>query len=125
MVARSPERWESHAAHLAAGLNPGSRRRAAWQYDDWRSQIRAVSRDLADLFAPGTAHSCVLEICRILRNTVHGEALHTTAVQQGGKPLRTLVALPEDDAEDLANERSRCLHQPSAVRCAAYGGSCL
>ena len=33
---------------------------------------------------------------------MHGEALHTTAVQQGGKPLRTLVALPEDDAEDLA-----------------------
>ncbi len=92
----------ARAAHLAVGLSPRSRRTAAWQRDDWRSQIRAVSPNLADLFAPGTAHSRVLEICRILRNTVHGEALHTTAVQHGGKPLQTLVALPEDDAEDLA-----------------------
>jgi hypothetical protein len=44
----------------------------------------------------------VFEICRILRNTVHAEAMHPLAVQDGRRPLRTLVSLPQDDAEDLA-----------------------
>ena len=92
----------ARAAHLAAGLNPGSTRSAAWQHDKWRRRIHEVSPDLASLFAAGTDHSCVLEICRILRNTVHGEAMHTTGVRAGGRPLRTLVTLPEDDAEDVA-----------------------
>jgi hypothetical protein len=92
----------ARAAHLAVGLSPSSRRSAAWHHDTWRSRVRTVSPDLADLFAPGTEHSRVLEICRILRNTVHGEAMHTTAVHAGGRPLQTLVALPEDDAEDVA-----------------------
>ena len=92
----------ARAAHLAAGLDPGSRRNAAWQKDGWRRQIRAASPELADLFAAGTTHSRVLEIARILRNTVHGEGLHTTAAQHGGRPRETLVALPEDDAQDLA-----------------------
>jgi len=93
----------ARAAHLAAGLDPGSRRNAAWQKDSWRRQIRRASPELADLFAAGTTHSRVLEIARILRNTVHGEGLHTTAAKQGGQPLKTLVALPEDDAQDLAD----------------------
>lgn len=93
----------ARAAHLAAGLDPGSRRNAAWQKDSWRRQIRPASPELADLFTAGTTHSRVLEIARILRNTVHGEGLHTTATQQGGRPRETLVALPEDDAQDLAD----------------------
>jgi hypothetical protein len=93
----------ARAAHLAAGLDPGSRRTAAWQNDRWRRQIHAASPGLADLFAAGTTPFRVLEIARILRNTVHGEGLHTTATQQGGRPRETLVALPEDDAQDLAN----------------------
>lgn len=76
----------ARAAHLAAGLSPGSRRNAAWQKDSWRRQICPASPELADLFAEGTTHSRVLEIARILRNTVHGEGLHTTAAQQGGRP---------------------------------------
>lgn len=92
----------ARAAHLATGLDPGTRRWAAWQRSAWRNQIHAVSPDLADLFADGTDHSRVFEICRILRNTVHAEAMHPLAVQDGRRPLRTLVSLPEDDAEDLA-----------------------
>jgi hypothetical protein len=91
----------ARAAHLTAGLDPGGRRNAAWQKDRWRRQIRAASPELADLFAEDTAHSRVLEIARILRNTVHGEGLHTTAAKQSGRPRETLMALPEDDAQDL------------------------
>jgi hypothetical protein len=92
----------ARAAHLAAGLDPSTRRSAAWQRSEWRSQIHTVSPDLADLFAPGTDHARVFKICRILRNTVHAEAMHPLAVLDGRRPLRTLVSLPEDDAEDLA-----------------------
>jgi hypothetical protein len=89
------------AAHLAVGLGHNSRRSAKWQSRNWRREIRRTDPELADLFAPSTSHARVFEICRTLRNTVHGEALHSTAVQGGGS-RRTLVALPEDDAADLA-----------------------
>jgi hypothetical protein len=93
----------ARAAHLALGLNPKERRLAGWQRKEWRKQVRALAPNLADLFQPGTTHSQILEICRILRNTVHGEALQSIAVQTSGKPLQTLVTLPEDDAQDLAD----------------------
>ncbi len=91
----------ARAAHLALGFDPQKRRLAAWQSKGWRKLVRNTDPALADLFAPDTAHARVLEICRTLRNTVHEEALHSIAVQQAGKPLQTLIALPEDDAEDL------------------------
>ncbi|HUY45020.1 MAG TPA: hypothetical protein VMV92_04760 [Streptosporangiaceae bacterium] len=91
----------ARAAHLALGLDQRKRRRAGWQNGDWMAMVRDGDPSLAALFAPGTDHDRVLEVCRTLRNTVHGEALHTIAVQHGGKPRQTLVALPEDDAEDL------------------------
>jgi hypothetical protein len=90
------------AAHLAVGLDPEDRRSAKWQRRDWRRDVRRTDPELADLFAPDTAHARVFEVCRTLRNTVHGEALHSTGVEGGGRPRRTLVALPEDDADDLA-----------------------
>jgi hypothetical protein len=90
------------AAHLAVGLDPSRRRSAKWQSASWRRQIRATCPELADLLGTDTSHSRVLQVCRTLRNTVHGEALHTTAVEGGGRPRQTLVALPEDDGHDLA-----------------------
>jgi len=53
------------------------------------------------LHTDGTPGHQLFKVCRLLRNTVHGEGLHTTGVQRAGQPLRTLVALPEDDAADL------------------------
>jgi hypothetical protein len=92
----------ARAAHLAVGLDAGKRRSAAWQNDAWRRDVRKTDPELADLFAPGSTHARVFEVCRMLRNTVHGEALHSTAVQGSGGLRHTLVALPEDDAHDLA-----------------------
>lgn len=91
----------ARAAHLVLGFSPDRRRWAAWQSERWRSMVQAVDPKLADLFAPGTAQSAVLETCRILRNTVHGEALQNIAVSAAGAPRQTLVRLPEDDAHDL------------------------
>jgi hypothetical protein len=92
----------ARAAHASLGFPADKRHRAAWQSRDWRRQARTVDATLADLFEPGTAHSDVLKICRLLRNTVHGEALQGTAVHSAGAGQQTLVALPEDDAQDLA-----------------------
>jgi hypothetical protein len=88
-------------AHLALGFDPQKRHLAKWQSKNWRNLVRGTDLALAELFAPDTAHARVFEICRTLRNTVHGEALHSSAVQQAGKPRQTLVVLPEDDADDL------------------------
>lgn len=89
----------ARAAHLCAGLPSGRRHLAGWQKPDWLASLAAP--ELLALHAEGTPGHQLFKVCRLLRNTVHGEGLHTTSVQRAGQPLRTLVALPEDDAADL------------------------
>ncbi len=91
----------ARVAHLCLGLSASKRHLAGWQRSDWRKQVGTTDPTLAKLFAPGATHGAVLTICRMLRNTVHGEALQATNVHAPGRPPTTLVALPEDDAEDL------------------------
>jgi hypothetical protein len=89
----------ARAAHLCAGLPSDRRHLAGWQKADWLRSLNTP--DLEALHAEGTPGHQLFKVCRLLRNTVHGEGLQTTSVQSGGKPMRTLVALPEDDAADL------------------------
>ncbi len=49
----------------------------------------------------------MFKIIRLLRNTVHGDGLHPIGAHTGGRPRQTLVALPEDDAEDLHRSFTR------------------
>lgn len=91
----------ARAAHAALGFPMNERRNAAWQREGWRKKVAAADPSLGALFAPGTPQRQVLEVCTILRNTVHGEGLQSIARQRSGAPQETLVALPEDDAEDL------------------------
>src|SRR5262249_53480185 len=74
---------------------------AGWQKDRWRGELEATAPDLACLFAPGTSGAELFKIIRLLRNTVHGDGLQPIGTHAGGRPRRTLVALPEDDAEGL------------------------
>ncbi len=91
----------ARAAHLATGVNPSKRRRAGWQNPDWRDLIQPAAPDLAYVFAPGTSGAELFNICRLLRNTVHGDGLHPIGAHTGGRPRQTLVALPEEDAAEL------------------------
>jgi hypothetical protein len=96
----------ARAAHLATGLDPSGRHRAGWQKDQWRGELEASAPDLAGLFARGTHGAELFKIIRLLRNTVHGDGLQPIGVHAGGRPRQTLVALPEDDAEELHQSMS-------------------
>jgi len=92
----------ARAAHLCANLPATARHQAKWQNARWRSQVARVAPDLTRLVDDGTDTSHLFHALRLLRNTVHGEALHTTLVRRvGGEPTRALIALPEEDSEDL------------------------
>jgi hypothetical protein len=80
----------------------GPGRRAGWQRADWLSDVSAKAPSLAALFqndAPGATHA--LTILRLLRNSIHGEALPALGVGQGRERDRTLVGLPRSDEADL------------------------
>ena len=97
----------ARAAHLATGLDPSRRHQAGWQKNRWRGDIEPSAPDLAGLFAAGTSGAELFKIIRLLRNTVHGDGLHPIGAHTGGRPRQTLVALPEDDAEDLHRSFTR------------------
>ncbi|MGI8492249.1 MAG: hypothetical protein ACR2NJ_05765 [Acidimicrobiales bacterium] len=92
----------ARVAHLAVGLEPSDRHQAGWQRRQWRSKVAAVAKPLADVFASNSPASDLFVVCRVLRNTVHGEGLQTSGIASGGGPSQTRIALPEDDAQDLA-----------------------
>lgn len=93
----------ARVAHLVAGLPAKHRHRAKWQTSEWLKNVSDVAGPLAQVFASGADPAALFKICRILRNTVHGEALQSTTTQISGQERHTLVALPEDDAQDLAD----------------------
>lgn len=92
----------ARVAHLSLGLPVDKRKTAGWQRG-WRKSVREACPELAALYADGTIHSQRLAAVRILRNTVHGEGLNSTLRIGAGRDPHTLVALPEDDAEELVD----------------------
>lgn len=95
----------ARVAHLAAGLGSSKRYEAAWQNDVWRKKLRQPA--LYALFAKGSAGSDLFKVCRILRNTVHGEGLQGRGISSAGRPASTFVALPEDDGAECAEVLDR------------------
>jgi hypothetical protein len=57
---------------------------------------------LAALFNVGTAHSHVLTILRLMRNTVHGQMIRSIALHQPGRMLETAIVLPADGSDEAA-----------------------
>jgi len=87
----------ARVAHLVLGLS-GKPHGAGWQHDqNWLPNVAANEPDLAKLFDPGTAHHRTLTILRLLRNTVHGQMLRTTAIQRTGRLQETAIRLPSAD----------------------------
>ena len=76
---------------------------AAWQKEKWVKEVAKKSPKLAQLFVKGSRHRNSLEILRLLRNSVHGEALRGATLQTEGK-TDTIVVLPKrDEANILAS----------------------
>lgn len=92
----------ARVAHQVCGLS-GKKRNAGWQSQKWLDELAATAPDLADVMHQDKQGTKVLTIVRLLRNTIHGEALQGLHVQESGKPARTLVGLNSEDEADILN----------------------
>jgi hypothetical protein len=88
------------AVHALLGINYGGY--PGWQHKRWLAQITNAAPSLGGLFREGTDHQLVLTLLRLLRNSVHGEALAPLAVNRGRRRDRTLVGMPRAHLAELA-----------------------
>lgn len=86
--------------HMVLGVS-GKPYKAAWQSKSWLADVTAAAPLLGALLQPGTDEAHTLTILRLLRNSIHGEALSPLAVGQNGRRDRTLVGLPASQQADL------------------------
>src|SRR5207245_9563844 len=83
----------ARVAHRCLSLSTGEHL-AAWQKDSWLKKVKAAAPDLAKVVASGTSASQVLEILRLLRNSVHGAALQGLAAVGPGRNRASLLGSP-------------------------------
>lgn len=92
----------ARVAHRVCGLT-GRDRRAGWQSPTWLQELDAAAPELAAAMHPDRQGAKVLTVVRLLRNTIHGEALQGLHVQEAGKPARSLVGLNAEDEAGILN----------------------
>lgn len=94
----------AQVAHVALGV-PMKLRAAAWQNDDWLNKAALYDANLVDLVRKDNDDEGqhILTIVRILRNSVHGDALSAGGMIPvvGRHALEPLVALPQSNREQV------------------------
>ena len=90
----------ARVAHAVLGLT-GAAYLAAWQRQAWLADVTAAAPTLGALMQAGTGERHAHTILRLLRNSVHGEAMQALSVGQGRRRDRTLVGLPFADEAEL------------------------
>lgn len=90
----------ARVAHSVLGLTSQAYL-AGWQRIDWITAVTAVAPQLGAIFQPGTDEVHALTILRLLRNSIHGEALQAVGVGRGRRRDRTLVSLPAPEEPAL------------------------
>jgi hypothetical protein len=74
---------------------------AGWQKPTWLADVSAKAPSLGALFAASTDETHTLTILRLLRNSIHGEALPALGVGVGRQRDGTLVGLPVSQQAEL------------------------
>jgi hypothetical protein len=92
------------AAHLGAGRPPEGRKRAGWQWKDWRKDLNVPH--LYAMFHRTQPAEDVLTVCRRLRNTVHGAGL-SSMVSSRFTSKETFVRLPQSEAVEIVDRLNR------------------
>jgi hypothetical protein len=90
----------ARVAHRVCGLT-SKERFASWQNTAWLNELATVAPDLADMMQPGTEGADTFTILRLLRNTIHGEALQGIHVQDSSTAPRSLVGLNHEDEAQI------------------------
>ncbi len=92
----------ARVAHRVLGLPAGNEFMAAWQRKEWLSSVAKEAAPLAEVLTAGSPGSWTLEILRRLRNSVHGTALQSLALQEASaREERSMIAIPPTDVPDL------------------------
>lgn len=93
----------ARVAHLALDLPENGLYKAAWQSRTWRRRWSAAAPAMAGYMAADGPQQAVLTVLRLLRNSVHGEALSPLGVSMQSPKRRddTLVGLPRREREEL------------------------
>jgi hypothetical protein len=93
-------------ASEALELPPEEEHRAAWQdhrEGGWLAKVRPLAPALAAVIDAGTTNVHALTIPRLLRNSVHRDALQGMAVLKSGTPVESMIGLPaREEAAILA-----------------------
>lgn len=95
----------AHVAHIVLRPKRKAYRNSdiGWQKRDWMRDVAEVRSSLAQIVSPNSTGADLLAILRALRNTIHGEALHSIAVHgpRSDRREETLVGLPRHDRQHL------------------------
>lgn len=87
-------------------------------------QVAKKAPALAALFDPGMPTHYSLTILRLLRNTIHGQMIRTTAVNRPGRVRETVIRLPcSDEAPILSSIQALDSQAAWGVRTAANGSA--
>lgn len=88
--------------HRVLGLPEEDEFQAAWQRSAWRRRWAPDAPRLAEFMGSGGEAEAALTVLRLLRNSVHGEALSPLAIVARMKRREdTLVGLPRQEREQL------------------------
>jgi hypothetical protein len=91
----------ARVAHHVLGLQSGIYL-AGWQKEKtWLKEVQAKDAALAAVVGPDMPGRHTITILRLLRNSVHGQALSSLAVRNMGGSIETRVRLPEADAPEI------------------------
>lgn len=89
----------ARVAHYVLGLD-GNEYQTSWQKKEWLKKVGKERQELAKLFEVDSHHWHTLEILRLLRNSIHGEALQGVTLQADGK-TDTMMNIPKHDEEKI------------------------
>jgi hypothetical protein len=74
---------------------------AGWQKSSWRNEVSNADANLASFYVANSPNLHALTILRLLRNTVHGQAIRNIPTRLSGGSIQTDIQLPADAENDM------------------------
>lgn len=91
----------ARVAHAVLSL-PVPTHLVGWQRKQWLKELTKAHPPLAAVVAPGTPADAALKVLRLMRNTVHGEAMSAISGSVGGSgTVKTRMSMPGVDQAEL------------------------
>lgn len=85
---------------VALGLRTPSQQ-ITWNNDRWRQVLRKADASFDSIMTPSASHGQTHRLLSILRNSIHGKALTTLALERGENRLTRMLVLPNADRSEL------------------------